>query len=154
MAAKPMLMSVLLMAAFGVSAGQIYKWVDAEGRYHYADQPQPGWTPVNVKPIGGPALNAPAPSEPASEAQPTPTPSPMQNAADNAVRQKVRAEECARRREQLITYQNAPKIIERSPLGVERELSEDERLKLIEQTQQQVGDLCGPGAGRAGEGGE
>jgi hypothetical protein len=148
MAVKPILMSVLLLAAFGAGAGQIYKWVDAQGRYHYGDQPQPGWTPVEVKPIGGPAPERDTPTDAAP--QPTTATGTKPGADDSAAREKLRAEECQRRKEQLDTYRRAPKIVERNQLGEEREFSEEQRLKLIEQTQRQVKELCGEDAGETG----
>ncbi|TJY58382.1 DUF4124 domain-containing protein [Sinimarinibacterium sp. CAU 1509] len=143
MRGKSLLMAAMLCAATSIAlGGPVYKWVDTQGRYHYGDQPLPGWTRVDVKPIGGGA----------TEPEPTPTPAPVDDAPagedpvkavnDAAASARLRADECKRRREQLETYRNAPRIIERDEKGQEREYNEAQRLQLLEQTQRQVTELC------------
>ncbi len=133
-----LLLAVTLCAVTSIAlGGPVYKWVDTQGRYHYGDQPLPGWTRVDVKPIGGGA----------SEPLPTPTPAPtaddpVKAVNEAAVSARLREDECKRRREQLETYRNAPRIIERDEKGQEREYNEAQRLQLIEQTQRQVTELC------------
>lgn len=118
--------AVLLMGVVApLAAAPVYKWVDAQGQVHYGDTPKPGWTRVDrAAPAPGAAARTPAP-------------------AVDEVQAQLRIEQCARRREQLETYQNASQVVTRDVLGSERVLSETERLKLIEQTQRQVAELCG-----------
>lgn len=129
------LLLLLLAAACTASAGQVYKWIDAEGRVHYADTPKPGWQRVDLKVAPGFApVTADADAGSAA---------PAGAAADSPERAQLRTEECAKRREQLETYRKASTITERDTLGNERVFSEEQRLQLIEQTQSQVRELCG-----------
>lgn len=116
-------------AVFGVHAGQVYKWVDPNGRVHFSDTPQPGWKAVDLN--ESPATSAAAESDAA-------------DGGDQAnTREQLRAEECQRAKTQLATYKSATKIVERDALGKEKEYSNDERLQLLEQTQKRVNDFCG-----------
>lgn len=135
MALKSKLVAVLMCAAtFAVSAGQVYKWVDPNGRVHFSDTPRPGWTAVDLK--SAPSLSADTAGAESSE----------EGAAgeSTAARERLRADECKRRKEQLDSYLTANRIVERDALGKEKEFSQEERLQLIEQTQKQVAELCGP----------
>jgi len=126
--------TLALVAAtlFGMAeAGQIYKYVDAQGRMHYADQPQPGWKRVDVRP--------PTNSQESEWSEPG-----IARGAD-----LERATECARKQEQIKTYRNAARIVERDSLGRDKEYTADERKQLIEKTEAEVESLCSavpPGA--------
>lgn len=134
MALKSKLIAVLMCAAtFGVSAGQVYKWVDPNGRVHFSDTPRPGWTAVDLK--SAPSLSADATGAESTEGG--------TEGESSAARDRLRADECKRRKEQLDSYLTANKIVERDALGKEKEYSQEERLQLIEQTQKQVEELCG-----------
>lgn len=147
MALKSKLIAVLMCAAtFGVSAGQVYKWVDPNGRVHFSDTPRPGWTAVDLK-------SAPSLSADADAAEAAPQDEPIAASSEESsegegmdARERLRAEECKRRKEQLESYRQATKIVERDPQGKEKQYSESERLQLIEQTQKQIAELCGPPA--------
>jgi hypothetical protein len=129
---------LLLAVAFSASAGQVYKWIDANGRVHYSDTPRPGWTRVDVS-TGGVSSAAAAP-ESAGSAE-----TAVEDAAEESPeRARLRAEECQKRRDQLETYRTSTQIIERDNLGNERTYTEEQRLQLIEQTQTQVNELCAP----------
>lgn len=121
------LLLLLLAATCTASAGQVYKWIDAEGRVHYADTPKPGWQRVDLKVAPGFASVTAEPDA----------------GSDTPERAQLRAEECSKRREQLETYRKASTITERDTLGNERVFNEEQRLQLIEQTQNQVRELCG-----------
>lgn len=137
MALKSTFFAVLMCAAtFAASAGQVYKWVDPNGRVHFSDTPRPGWTAVDLK--SAPSLSADAAAAESSEESP--------EGESTAARERLRADECKRRKEQLDSYLTANKIVERDALGKEKEYSQEERLQLIEQTQKQVAELCGPPA--------
>lgn len=114
------LLSVALTAAAG---GQVYKWKDSKGHVHYGDQPVPGAQKIEVAPVN-------------SEAAPA-----GKGAETDADRAK-RTAECARKREQLATYKNAARIVEKNSLGVEREFSDAERQQLIAQTEKQLAEQC------------
>lgn len=130
MTAKLPVLLALCLVATVAGAGQIYKWIDHNGKVHYSDAPRPGWIPVDL----GVGTGAPvAGGDEAAEVQ-----------ADS--RQQLRAEECRRRQTRLDSYLNATQIVERDGLGREKVYSEDERLQLIEVTRNQVAELCGPPA--------
>lgn len=112
----------LTLAMAPAMAAQVYKWVDAGGRIHYGDQPQPGWKRVDV--------NAPPASAPPGAA-----PAPVQyGSVDQAA--------CEQKRKELESYQKAARVIERDALGREKEFNPEDRKKLVELTQKQVDDTC------------
>lgn len=67
---------VVLAAALPVMGGQLYKWVDADGKVHYSDQPPPGNVrkQETLRPSGAPvqAVAVPA-TTPGVEGQPAAT---------------------------------------------------------------------------------
>ncbi|MFP5305879.1 MAG: DUF4124 domain-containing protein [Gammaproteobacteria bacterium] len=152
-----MCFAVIAAAAFAASAGQVYKWVDANGRVHFSDTPRPGWKAVDLN-APGTAEAAAAAAEPTAEdetdavteAGDAATDAAVEDegaGADAAISPQLRAEECTRAREQLESYRNATKIVERDAEGKEKEYSTSERLQLIQQTQQRVTELCSPQPG-------
>ena len=114
---------VAIVFAAGVSAGEVYKWVDKDGKVHYGDRPKHDAQQVAPK-IG---------TLPAGPADP-----------EAAKKEAARAAECARKKTQLDGYRKAPSIKETNGLGETREYSEAERLKLIAVTEQQVTAACAP----------
>lgn len=62
---------VMLAAALPAMGGQLYKWVDADGKVHYSDQPPPGNVrkQETLRPSGAPA------AVPGAEGQPAGAPS-------------------------------------------------------------------------------
>ncbi len=107
-------------------AGDIYKWVDAKGSFHYSDLPQAGWTRVGDRPgTASATIGDDADSN-----------------GDERVQALARATDCARKEEQLKTYRNAMRIVERDSLGGEKEYSNEEREKLIAQTEQAIASGC------------
>lgn len=101
------------------AAGAIYKFVDPQGRQHFADQPKAGWTRVDVRTSVVETEGAEAPEETREQAV-------------------TRAADCARKQEQLRTYRNASRIVERDALGREKEYSDEERTSLIQKYEQDV----------------
>jgi hypothetical protein len=110
---------LLALAAMTAQAAEVYKWTDEKGRVHFSDRPVASAKKIEVKP-------------PANTAPPGP-------ADDDAARI---ARECEARREQLLTYQKAARVIERDSLGNEKEFSEAERQQLITRTQAQIAQYC------------
>lgn len=91
-------------ATVGYAAGEIYRWKDANGIWHYADQPQPGAELVSGRrpPAPPPPATAPAAQEPATAPLP-----PVSNEVARAVRQEaaaVKADQCSKAEE---AYQKA-----------------------------------------------
>ncbi|MEW6167378.1 MAG: DUF4124 domain-containing protein [Pseudomonadota bacterium] len=151
MRVKLMCFAVIAAAAFAASAGQVYKWVDPNGRVHFSDTPRPGWTAID---LNAPGTAEAAAAEPAAadatQARDATSDAAVEDegaGAGAAISPQLRAEECARAREQLESYRNATKIVERDAEGKEKEYSTKERLQLIQQTQQRVTELCSPQPG-------
>jgi hypothetical protein len=89
-----------LFAAAAWSAGDVYRWKDASGTWHYSDQPQPGAELVSRS--GRPVSNSPA-AAPAVAAPAAPTPPPADQApppVSDATAAQVRAEAAAAKSEQ------------------------------------------------------
>lgn len=114
--------TALMLASLPVMAGEVYKWIDAGGRIHYGDQPQPGWKRVEVRAPGsvGPAAAVTV------------------NAKDQAAARAA----CEKKRKDVESYKAASRIVEQDALGREKEYSEDERNKLIEMTRKQADQAC------------
>ena len=116
---KPLTVICCCFAVTAVAA-DVYKWKDAQGHVHYGDQPKQNSEKVNVNPA-----HADDPAEAGAKAQ----------------RAKVIAE-CGRKRDQLMTYQNAARIVEKDALGNEKEYNDADRQRLIQVTQKQIADQC------------
>lgn len=137
------LMALLLTAAtLTAHAGQIFKYVDAQGRIHYADRPQPGWQrievrvpPANPTPPRAEAAGGAAPAASAGETPP-PAPAPAADAL-------TRAAECGRKQEQLKTYSRATRIVESDSEGKSKEYGPADREKLLASLEQDIKKLCG-----------
>ena len=92
-AAAPLILSLLM------GAGEIYRWKDANGVWHYSDQPQPGAELVKTGRLPGPS--------PAGNPTPPPPPPVANNAAapdlpqvTPQVAQQVRQEAASAKAEQ------------------------------------------------------
>ena len=120
------MMGLCLFASMTIAdAAGVYKWKDADGRVHYGDQPKDGAERIKTGPGNG-------------EAAP-----PEDDSNSDAGKQKAKhLEDCGRKRDQLVTYQKASRIVETDSLGNQKEFSDDERQKLVAKTQQQITEGC------------
>ncbi|HEX4896098.1 MAG TPA: DUF4124 domain-containing protein [Solimonas sp.] len=137
---RPLAVALLLGLSLSAVAGPVYKYVDPQGRVHYADRAQPGWTAVDVRP---PPTSSPPPETPADPAGENGEPGATPPAADASATPARDPQACKNQREQLETYKAAAKITEKDGLGREREYTAQERDMLIRQTEQQVKASCG-----------
>lgn len=126
-----------LLAPGLASAGKVYRWVDAQGRVHYGDQPARDARELQQldapRPAASGAATAQGQSEPTGEAS-------EEEAA-------ARAAACTAKREQLKSYETATTLIEKDTLGREREYSSEERAQLVERARSEVQGLCEPAEG-------
>lgn len=135
--------SVLLALSTGATAGQIYKWVDAQGNVHFGSQPPEGHEAAEVNPnITQPKL-APEP-KPSAEA--------LQNEAeqeklDEQVKQDVAKQEAERKkycetmRSNLAQLKNNPRVrVEEK--GETRRLTEEERQSRIAENEKAIAENC------------
>lgn len=123
-----------LMLAAPAYAGQVYKWVDPDGRVHYGDQPMPGAKAVDLRTNRG-TLATTDPVAETSAAEDDAEPKP-------AEKLKPDPELCAQKKKELETYNTASKIVERDRLGRDKEYGEEEKKMLIERTQKQIEQAC------------
>lgn len=133
--------SLLLLLSTSVLAGQVYKWVDAQGVTHFDAQPPAGQssTPIETKTPSAPAATP-------KSSTPTGTDS-KQKAADAKVKQEVtdiqeRTDEfCDQARINLAQLTNNPRVRQEVD-GEMRRLSEDERQAKITETKASIADTC------------
>jgi hypothetical protein len=142
--------ATVLFAAGTWAAGDVYRWKDAGGTWHYSDQPQPGAQLVSragrAVSNATPAANAPAaaPAAPASSSSEQ-APPPV----SDAVAAQVRAEAAAAKSEQCKKadehYQNAVKA--RMLKREDGTFLNDTEIDAYRLKARSVRDLaCGPGA--------
>ena len=138
--------SLLLAISATAMAGQVYKWVDAQGVTHFSAQPPQGQEASTINT----ALPVPKPA-PAEPTKPPPTfesiANPEQAAIDAKVKQDVAAKEAERKkyceevRTNLAQLQNNPRL-RMEVEGEVRRLSEEERQARIAETQKSITDNC------------
>lgn len=141
---------LLLVLSSAAMAGQIYKWVDAQGVTHFDAQPPAGQnsTPIETKTPPAPAATPSTPSTPATPKSGAPSSiDPKQKAADAKVKQEISAaqqrtdEYCDQARSNLAQLTNNPRV-RQEVNGEMRRLTEDERQLKITETRTAIGDNC------------
>jgi hypothetical protein len=118
---------VLAVIAMPALAGNVYRWVDKDGKVHFGDRPPPGAQHVQLRRSGA-SVPAPAGGEDAQE--------PGEEAA------AARAAACEREREKLRNYRGADRIVQTDALGQESELDEEQRQQLLELTERRMREHC------------
>lgn len=135
--------SVLLALSTTVSAGQIYKWVDAQGNVHFGSQPPEGQKAAEVNP------NISQPKPPAPQAAPAPaeTEDLVQEKLDQQARKEVAKNEAERKaycesiRKDLAQMKANPRVrIEDG--GELRRLTEEERQERISKSEASIKENC------------
>ena len=120
-------------------AGQIYKWVDAQGVTHFGAQPPQGQEATTVVTHSVPAGKPPTP--PRSDAIGD------QQAIDKTVKQQVAEQQaqlkvfCEQARTNLAQLQNNPRIREEID-GEMRRLTDETRQERITEAQKQIEQNC------------
>lgn len=120
-------------------AGQIYKWVDAQGVTHFDAQP----------PQGQEATTVVTPSSPASSPATAPRSTAIgdQQAIDNSVKKQVAEQQaqlkvfCDQARTNLAQLQNNPRLREEVD-GEMRRLTDEQRQERTTEAQKQIADNC------------
>ena len=135
-----LLTAILLVGLSPMSmAGQIYKWVDAQGVTHFGAQPPEG---VDATTVGKTPTPAAKPQAPASGGVVG-----DQKMIDKQVKQQVAEQEaqlkafCEQARTNLAQLQNNPRVREEVE-GEMRRLTEEERRQRIDETRKQVEENC------------
>ena len=148
--------SLLLALSASVMAGQVYKWVDAQGVTHFGSQPPEGQTGAAVStttprpdpdlpsfenPTPRPTPEAPAPSTPKAK------PLGDQKAIDEKVKADVASQEAERRkycetvRTNLAQLQNNPRLRAQVD-GEVRRITEEERQARIREAEKAIAENC------------
>lgn len=96
---KMLIATVVSLLAAGVAsgAGEVYRWKDANGNWHFSDQPTPGAELVRGAQHTMPSANAPAPSAAPAAIPTDPSGAPV---VTPEVAQQVRAEAATAKGEQ------------------------------------------------------
>ncbi|MFI8741049.1 DUF4124 domain-containing protein [Stutzerimonas zhaodongensis] len=133
---------LLLALSSNIMAGQVYKWVDAEGVTHFGAQPpqgRPAETLNTAIAPPKPAMTESAASQQSGESE--------QRDIDRKVKQQVAEQEaerqqyCTTLRTNLAQLQNNPRVrVEEE--GGNRRLNEEERQARIGETKQKIADNC------------
>ena len=134
--------SLLLALSSSVMAGQVYKWVDAQGVTHFGAQPPQGQTAETLNT----AVAQPKPAV-AETNVPEKSGESEQRDIDRKVKQQVAEQEaerqryCTTLRTNLAQLQNNPRVrIEEE--GGPRRLNEEERQERIGETKQKITETC------------
>ncbi|MCU0937517.1 MAG: DUF4124 domain-containing protein [Gammaproteobacteria bacterium] len=148
-------LAVLLASVPAVSAaGQVYRWVDADGTVQYSERPPVG---VRAEPI--PLHYAPASRDQAADelkrlrersglggapaAPPAPAqgqPSPEQRAEQD----RQRAENCRTAQENLRVLETTQRVMAKDAQGNEVRLDDSQKQARLEETRRQIEKFCGP----------
>lgn len=138
------LAGTLLLALSSASmAGQIYKWVDANGTTHYGAQPPQGQEATSVNTVVAPPRpnTAPAPTPAAESVDAEQEAINKQVKEDVAAQAAQIAENCKIFRTNLAQMQNNPRVrIEVN--GELRRLGEEERQAKIAEAKKAISENC------------
>ena len=136
---------LLLALSSSVMAGQVYKWVDAQGITHFGAQPPQGQSAETLNTATPPPR--PAAAEASTPVEPEPSGESEQRKIDRQVKQQVAEQEaerqryCTTLRTNLAQLQNNPRV-RMEEKGEVRRLNEEERQARISETQQKITETC------------
>lgn len=140
-----LLASLLFGCAGAACAGQIYKWVDAQGVTHFTAQP-PQTAPASVvPPAKQPSASKPAETPPSVGST---VDDPKQQKIDARVRQEVAQKEkeleayCTTLRTNLAQMRNNQRLRVKTEDGEARRLSQEERQTRIAETEKAITENC------------
>lgn len=109
---KRVLLCALLIAWSGMASAVVYKWVDAQGKVHYGDQPPDGVKAEVVEGLGSHTSRSTAATQ-SAPAQNSKTAAPAQSSSSDAAKKAVADDVAATREKQCADAQeNYKKLIE------------------------------------------
>ncbi|ROM65443.1 glycosyltransferase [Pseudomonas brassicacearum] len=120
-------------------AGQVYKWVDAQGVTHFGSQPPQDAEATTMIKSSPSVAKPPAP--------PSGGPIGDQKAIDKEVKKQIAEQQaqlkafCEQARTNLAQLQNNPRVRE-DVEGEMRRLTDEERRQRIEETRKQIDEHC------------
>lgn len=140
-----LLASLLFGCAGAACAGQIYKWVDAQGVTHFTAQPPQSAEASVIPTAKQPAASKPAATPPAASSVAN---DPKQAEIDARVRQEVAQKEkeldeyCTTLRTNLAQLHNNRRVRMKDGDGEARRLTQDERQAKITETEKAIAENC------------
>jgi hypothetical protein len=109
---KRVLLCAVLIAWSGMASAVVYKWVDAQGKVHYGDQPPDGVKAEVVEGLGSHSSRSTAATQ-SAPAQNSKTAAPAQSSSSDATKKAVADDVAATREKQCADAQeNYKKLIE------------------------------------------
>jgi hypothetical protein len=134
------LLAGLSLAATTVFAAEHYfKWQDANGVWHYTQQPPPdGVASERINVATGRSEPAPEPEAPAE------SPEAAAASANNAEIEKRRREACQAARANVATMESNPTVTMLNADGTQRTLSPEETQRQLDLARAQVTLYCSP----------
>lgn len=149
----PLLVSLLLGAALLAppAHGEVYRWVDDQGRLHFGDKPPNRETANSVPIISRPTPATPAPTEEERRdkqqrllrAWKEERLQREEKAAKNRAAQERREKNCHIARDQLRTYRNASALYDLDQHGKRRILNDADHKKALQEAEEDVAHWCG-----------
>ncbi|QLL12545.1 DUF4124 domain-containing protein [Pseudomonas chlororaphis] len=130
---------LLLAMSLPCQAGQIYRWVDAQGVTHFDAQPPQG--------VASTAITLPKNPKGTPRTPPSDKPDTQQQVVDNQDKQQLARQEaerkrfCTQARGSLAQLQNNPRLSENTEGGTRR-LTEEQRQQRIVETQKAIDNHC------------
>ncbi|HEU0220523.1 MAG TPA: DUF4124 domain-containing protein [Gallionella sp.] len=155
---KKFLLILLVLASTNAFA-ELSKWVDADGKVHYSDQPPPANVKAKTLRVtseaaapasAGGAVAASAPAAPKTiaerEAELKKAQQAKKEAADKAAQEQARIEtekaNCAAAQQNLRTLQEGMRIVEIDAKGERSYVDDEQRRQRIEKAQQGIKTYC------------
>ena len=143
---RPILLATLLLGCAGAaSAGQIYKWVDAQGVTHFTAQPPQSIETTVIPPAKQPSTDKAASPPAAASSR---VEDPEQAEIDARVRQEVAQKEmeheeyCTTVRTNLAQLRNNRYIKVRVEGGPARRMTQEERQTRISAAEKAIAEHC------------
>lgn len=145
---------VLAVAPTFATAGQVYRWLDADGSVQYSERP-----PVGVRAEPVPLHYAPAGKDQAADelkrlrersglggaTPPAATPTQGQPTAEQrAEQERQRAENCRTAQENLRVLETAQRVMAKDAQGNDVRLDDAQKQARLEETRRQIEKFCGP----------
>jgi len=145
--AAPAAVAIALLVAFNPAGAVLYKWVDANGRVTYSDQPPPGNVKAEVVGAAPPPANASAVRDLASQEADLKK-AQTQRAEEQKKASKTRAEQlqlqqdCADARVRLKLYESDQPIANIDEKGDQVFLDDATRQRTRERLELQIRERC------------
>jgi len=144
MVIRTLLPLVLAISWIGAADARMYRWVDENGTTVYSQSPPASGEAAEVKvntststPRQEPATGRSTQS-PESTKKPAAGPSKAEIAASN----KIKSDNCTAARHNVNLYTNLGNRLVKTPDGLYKRLTEEERQQRIEQSQAQITEFC------------